>query len=440
MSNKTFINELKDIYEDGYLVPFIGAGLSIPFSVPDWGNLIRNCAIEMGIKEIELPLLEMVEHNLEKYDYWEAVRLIKNYLNRSEEDIQQYVARTVNASINLDVDKSNHNYSDLSKMSFTSYITTNYDHILSEFLMSNFIPINLKDINSNIQNIVNSKSEKRIFHLHGHISDSSSIVLSHDKYMELYNDDKYKILFSTFTNTKTFLFIGFSFNDIFIQKIIKENYEAFKVKHYIVLDRPTAEQIVFLKSNFNLETISYDSHDSSHVEEIRKILLEISELKNDAKKQDLVDDFMDELIEVLPDLEKKRELEKNLFCQKLRLENIKENKIDYSKDCFFTAEQYIRWLKKSGIKNNEKIITHMLHFCYLKYKDLLIQVYEGHKNSDEFLQSVHNALSILNFNHVEKFLDKNMPNEANKKGFIHLVADDEKSQQPVWWGEKRFDK
>jgi hypothetical protein len=326
-------------------------------------------------------------------------------------------------------------------MSFNSYITTNYDHILQTFLPSNFNPINLRDINSSMQKIINSKDEKRIFHLHGHISDSSSIVLSHEKYLELYNDGKYKTLFSIFTATKTFLFVGFSFNDVFIQNIIKDNFEAFKSKHYIILNNPTEEQVKFLKNNFNLETISYNSKDSSHEEEIRKILCKISEKRKDTENsQELVDDFMEELIEVLPDLEKKKELEKNLFCKKLRVEDIDENKIDYSKDCFFTAEQYIRWLKKSGIKNNEKIITHMLNFCYLKYKDLLIKIYEVHKDSDDFLQSVHNALSGLNFDRVENYLNKNMPNEENKKGFIHLVADDENSQQSVWWGEKRLEK
>ncbi|ADL52021.1 SIR2 family NAD-dependent protein deacylase [Clostridium cellulovorans] len=293
MNNDIFIKELRKLYTDGHVIPFIGAGLSIPFKVPGWGDLIRNCAIDTGIENVDgRSLLGTLDLNLERYDYWEAVRIIKKYLNRSEEDIQEYIVDKIKTESVKSIDGSWHNYSDLGTMDFDIFLTTNYDHLLSDYLNSNYVPVKLQDINSNMQKLLHEKGSKRIFHLHGHISDSSSIVISEEKYMELYNDNKYKTLFSLFAGVKTFLFIGFSFKDVFIQNIIKDNKEFFKSKHYIVLESPTTEEVSWLKKNYNLETISYDKNNSSHHEEIRKILNSIC-IKSDAEnnRDNIVDIF-----------------------------------------------------------------------------------------------------------------------------------------------------
>ena len=42
-----------------------------------------------------------------------------------------------------------------------------------------------------------------------------------------------------------------------------------------------------------------------------------------------------------PDKETIENLEKNIFCKKLRLEGIGRSKVDYSKNCFFIAENVV---------------------------------------------------------------------------------------------------
>lgn len=444
MSNDKFIRQLQKIYNEGNIVPFIGAGLSIPFNIPDWDKLIRECAIRMGIEDVEgASFMPMLDFNLKQYDYWEAVRIIKKYLNRTEEDIQEYIVNTINSNILKDVKDEDNNYSDIAKYGFDIFLTTNYDHILQKYLDTNYIPINLKDVNFNMQSLITQKGNKRIFHLHGHISDSSSIVISEEKYKELYDNNKYKTLFSLFTGVKTFLFIGFSFNDVFIQRIIKDNNDFFKSKHYIILANPSKENVIWLKQKYNIETISYNPKNSSHHEEIRKILSRIC--INNEESSEMVpmlqtNEFDEELLDILPNNEKKKELEKNLFCRKLRVEKIGELKIDYSKECFFTAEQYFRWLKKSGIKNSDKIANHLLDLSYMKYKEILINEFYENKDSDTFLKSVHTSLSTLEYSKLKnKVNDENMPNDINKQGFIHVLADSSDTEKEVWWGEKRFE-
>ncbi|WXR60951.1 SIR2 family protein [Peptostreptococcaceae bacterium AGR-M142] len=440
MSNGNIIKELQKKYREKNIIPFLGAGLSIPFNIPDWNKLIRDCALGMGIEDVQgtsfLPMLDM---DLKNYDYWGAVSIIKKYLNRSEDDIQEFIVNTIDTSIPDEIISIDNNYEDLGKYGFNLYFTTNYDHIMSNYLESNFTPVNLKDVKSNIQALISNSKVKRIFHLHGNMSDSSSIVISSEKYKELYDDDVYKSLFSVFSGVKTFLFIGFSFNDVFIQNIIKDNNEYFKSKHYIILPNPTNENIRHLKQNYNIETISYNPAESSHCEEIRKILSDIcSNTTNNTTGGEEINEE-DIILDKLPNKEEKLQLEKNIFCQKLRIEDIDELKVDYSKECFFFAEQYFRWLKKSGIKNNSKCAEHFLALTYMKYKALLISLYSDQKNSDIFLKAIHEELNKLEFAKLNKYISyENMPNEFNKQGFIHILADDFESENEVWWGEKRL--
>lgn len=442
MGNKGFIGELQKTYKQGNIVPFMGAGLSMPYSVPDWGSLIRECALYMGIEDIGgTSFLPMLNHNLDRHDYWEAVRIIKKYLNRTEEDIQQFIVKKISDCIPSKLDGIKNNYEDLAKYNFNIYFTTNYDHIVQKYINTNFVPVNLKDVKTNIQSLMNDVTINRIFHLHGHISDSSSIVISEEKYKELYNNDVYKALFSVFSGAKTFLFLGFSFNDIFIQNIIKDNNEFFKSKHYIIMANPTPENITYLKQNYNIETIAYDPNRSSHQEEIGKILDEICTASDDESSNSLDQEEIEIPIDELPNKEEKQQLEKNLFCRKLRIEVIDEIKVDYSKECFFTAEQYFRWLKKSGIKNNKKYADHFLALSYMKYKELLILEYGEEKDSGKFLKAVHNSLKNLEFTKLKNIIsDDNMPNEINKQGFIHILADAIGAEKEVWWGDKRIEK
>lgn len=443
MSNKIFINELKEKYKQGNVIPFIGSGLSIPYNIPDWGGIIKECALSMGIEDVNgkgTSLMSILNYNLEIYDYWEAVKIIKRYLNRTDEDIQEFITKKINKCIPSKLDDIDNNYKDLAKYEFNIYFTTNYDHIIQKYLDTNFVPVNLKDVKTNIQNLMSDIENNRIFHLHGNISDSSSIVISEEKYEELYKNNVYKALFSVFSGVKTFLFIGFSFNDVFIKRIIKDNNEFFKSKHYIILANPEMETIKYLKEQYNIETLTYDPKNSSHQIEIRKIINEIcNEPYKDAFTE--IDEYaeIDDIIDELPNNEVKKKLDDNFFCKKLRIENIDEMKVDYSKECFFTAEQYFRWLKKSGIKNNTKLANHFLALSYMKYKDLLINEYHEEKNSEKLFKTVHNSLKSLEFTKLKNIIsENNMPNEVNKQGFIHILADDIESEREVWWGEKRL--
>lgn len=436
LNNEKFIQELREKYNQGHLVPFVGAGLSMPFQVPDWAGMIRGCTEEFRAGRTDREFIsQLVDCDLNKYDYWSAIDNVKKYLNRTDEDIQEYVKkRILQASTNID-EKTDNNYIDLIQPKISLIFTTNYDHLISKFIKPELQAINLVDLNENIQNIMQQNDNVRIFHLHGNISQPHSIVLSSSKYNELYQKDNYIKLMELFGGMKTFLFLGFSFSDVYIQQVIKENKKYFKAKHYIVMDNPTDEMVMKLKNEYNIETISYDSNDSSHVEEIRKILQRIF------VQIDNVQVFKQEEYEdILPSRQEMADLENSLFCKKLRLEDIHETRVEASKEYFFMAEQYFRWLKKSGIKESEKIADYILKQVYLKYKEEILEAISTKSSPNELWQKVHNELKNLELTKLQnKINTENMPNKYNKQGFVHVLADDEESAQEVWWGDKRFE-
>ncbi|MEA4988102.1 MAG: ABC-three component system protein [Anaerovorax sp.] len=442
MQNTLFIKDLKKKYTENNLIPFMGAGLSMPFGVPDWGGLIRECAIKVGMTNINgTDFMPMIDFNLDQNDYWEAVKVIKKYANRQEEDIQAFVVDRIEKSIPKDLTKIDNNYKDLGKYNFSAYFTTNYDHIIQKYIDSNFVPVNLKDVSSNLQNLLSDKVSKRIFHLHGNLSDESSIVLTKESYDKLYNDNIYKNLFSIFSGVKTFIFIGFSFNDIFIQNIIKENNVFFKSKHFIILANPSTENVRFLKENYNIEVITYNPEHSSHQKEIRKILDEICSFdEHDGPKEVQKQEVKDIELDELPNKEQKEKLENDFFCKKLRIENISDGRVNYSKDCFFTAEQYFRWLKKSGIKDSDVISEYMLKLSYMQYERCLTLLFDEKKDSNELWKEVHELLSKMDLNKLKKRInEENLPNDINKQGFVHILANETTGEREVWWGDKRFE-
>lgn len=438
MDKDSLLNELKNKYIKGNLVPFIGAGLSVPFNIPGWGTMIKGCAEENGIHNIEgADLFNAIEFDLNRYDYWAAIDGVKKYCGLSESDIQKYVKKQIIQALKEDHSSIKNNYQDLNQPGITTIFTTNYDPLISEYVPSIIHPINLAEVSENIQEIMEQRDDKRIFYLHGNISKPDSIVLSSDSYEKLYKTNNYIKLMELFGGVKTFLFIGFSFNDIYIQKIIKENKEYFKSTHYIILANPTSEQKRYLKEQYSIETISYDPMDSSHTEEISKILSKIFQIEEfDKKNCDFPNLFKDDS---LPTKKDKHDMEQNIFCRKLRLENIDDLRVDASKEYFFMAEHYFRWLKKSGIRCSEDIANYILKQVYLKYKDKVLECINSGKSPDELWVMVHNELKTIQLDKMKRHLNiDSMPDEYDKQGFIHVLANDMESEQEVWWGGKRL--
>lgn len=430
------LEKLNNEYLKGRVVPFIGAGLSTPFKIPTWKELIEIIAQKHATGEKEF-VIKSVDVLLERYDFWEAINQLKLFLMLSDQDIQSEVVRIINEK-RVDLhDDSLHNYLDLAKMDFNLYLTTNYENLLFKYVQCD-TPILMKDIDFSTQELFDTK---RILHLHGITSNSGSIVLSRQSYQELYDNNKYNELLKQVTGTKTLLFMGFSFEDQFIRELIKNHRQYFKANHYIILDNPSNEKSRVLKEEYGLITIKYNSKNSSHSEEIRKILAHISEIKKDEtsarvtqeielnkKVQNVVlgaqiDDFI-------------QDVETNLFYQKLKIEDIETDLLELSKAFYVAAEIYIRDLKLNGMSVD--VINAILAKVLIKYKERYRDTYNKNgKNSNEFLDAVHETLEKFDFGRLSNLFSENeVSDEDEKRGLVHILTNEEKIN--IWWGENRI--
>lgn len=269
------LSRLKKDYQEGKIVPFVGAGLSVPFKVPTWKMLIENITEKYAVGKRAF-VKDAVEMDLRSNNYWGAIEALKLYASVTEKDIQTEIVTLIKEN-QISLENNNlHNYLDIANMDFKLYLTTNYENLLHEYVKCDTLPILLKDIDFSTQGIFD---DKRIFHLHGYTSNPGSIVISKESYLHLYNNKKYDRLLSVITGTKKLLFMGFSFDDQFVSALIKDHKEHFKGDHYIVLNNPTEEKIRELREEYGLITIDYQAEGSSHTEEIRKILNQIADNK-----------------------------------------------------------------------------------------------------------------------------------------------------------------
>lgn len=276
--NKHDIKTLKQIYLENKLVPFIGAGLSRPFRIPDWKSLLIELNKEL-IEDIDIQKMILEEIISEKY--WEAVDDIINYSFKDERYIQQMVVNILNTLMIKDVENQDSNYRDLNILEVPYYITTNYDNLLGRHIKGIYQTTILNNSDASTQQWARDKKGKRIIHLHGDIANFGTIVLSKKSYDDIYSSKKYKELFNFFRSGYTFLFLGFSFSDQYIINLMNEYAEIFNDYHYILLANPTDELRRKYMKKYKLHVIGYNvsniNDNNEHIEGIRKFLKEITE-------------------------------------------------------------------------------------------------------------------------------------------------------------------
>lgn len=414
-------------YRKGNLIPLIGAGCSMPFGSPGWDELISEIAIE---SIDNAGLIEAVNHYIKKHDYWNAIKSIKDFGQLNEDDIKKETADRISRIV-FDKSKDN-NLKDLALMDFNIYLTTNYDHFLNHYMPPNSsIPICLSDFDFNSQTLYN-QGTKRIFHLHGHISNPGTIVISEQSYNELYHHDKYKKMFNLLGASKAFLFIGMSFDDQFMSALLKDHVNIFKSKSFILLDKSQSDKFNELKENNNIEVIEYDSSTSGHTIAIRQILQEIASIQDNSiepSEPNL------EVIGAQLDKEKLGIVEENLFYKKLKLENIENLTLELCKLYFIAAEEYVASLKKHVVSKD--VLGKILFIVFTKHKELFISEYQSNQSSQSFVNKVHAVLKEINFSRYMTKLESGQEiYDFEQQGLIHILADDAK--EDVWWGNKRI--
>ena len=192
---KKFIKEYSSEILDGNAAIFAGAGLSMSCGMSSWKELLKDIAEELKLDiDRENDLLSIAQFYYNK--------------KRGRGEINQQLIKAFKKKVTL---SDNHRI--LASLPISTYWTTNYDHLIEESLEDEG---KIVDIKKTIENLAQSIPHRDvvIYKMHGDVDDPSKTVLLKDDY-EIYHQKNALFITSLKSDllSKTFLFIGFSFDD-----------------------------------------------------------------------------------------------------------------------------------------------------------------------------------------------------------------------------------
>lgn len=193
------VNELIRNYskavQEGYAAVFAGAGLSRSSGYVDWKSLLKPLAQEIGL-------------NIDKEN--DLVAVAQYY--RNERGNRAAINQAI-MEIFTNETKENENINILTRLAIDTYWTTNYDQLLENGLRGNNRKVEVKVDKDQLAVTLHDR-DAVLYKMHGDVERPSDAVITKDDY-ERY--DIKRPLFRTALQgdliSKTFLFIGFSFED-----------------------------------------------------------------------------------------------------------------------------------------------------------------------------------------------------------------------------------
>lgn len=192
--NELIRNYTKAIQERNAAI-FAGAGLSRPSGYVDWKNLLR-------------PLAQEIDLDVDKEN--DLVSVAQYYRNRRS--TRGSINQTIVDAFSKDA-TTNENVKIVTRLPISTYWTTNYDHLLEEGLRESNRKPDVKITQEQLAFTVPGR-DAVVYKMHGDVSFPADAVLTKDDY-ETYECKRplYRTALKGDLVSKTFLFIGFSFED-----------------------------------------------------------------------------------------------------------------------------------------------------------------------------------------------------------------------------------
>lgn len=261
---RTFVNEI----QNSNAAIFAGAGLSQPAGYVDWKELLRDIADELGLDvDKEDDLIAVAQYHVNEHGGRSRINqvLIENFTKDA---------------------KSTRNHEILSQLPIDTYWTTNYDHLIEDSLKGNNKNVDVKMAPENLA-VTKSDADAIVYKMHGDVQMSHDAVLTKDDYEE------YEVKRSLYSQTlrgdlisKTFLFIGFSFDDPNLSYILS--------RIRILLGENSRMHYCFMRK---IDRKKYNSEEEFTYDRVKQEL-KIKDLKRYKINVLLVDEY-DEITEIL---------------------------------------------------------------------------------------------------------------------------------------------
>lgn len=329
IEKKELIDILDRALSNDELAVFVGAGLSIDAGYCDWKGLLQESA-----KKLKLDI------NKEEYDLISLAQFYCNEYNRS--GINELVSNSFTTNI-----KPTENHIILSELPISTYWTTNYDTLIEDALKTSNKRVSIRKMDTDLQ-LPYSNYDSIVYKMHGDIQSISEAVITRDDY-EGYGVNSRKLFRNVLEGallTKTFLFLGFSFND--------PNFNFVLSKLRVLLGDNNRTHYYILRKHIEPNKADYHYDEDKYEKAIKefnynkiKQELQIKDLERYGIKILLIDDY-NEITEVLRTL---------LNRYKRRTIFISGSAEEYSSLGIEVAKEFISLLSLRLIENGYRVVN-----------------------------------------------------------------------------------
>ncbi len=262
--------QLKESLQQGLVIPFIGAGVSMSVKdkngnalFPSWKNLLELAAtrLEAENKPDEANIVKGFVKTNRLLDAAKEAKqalaanwfdFLKQQFDHSEKDV---------APDSLELARA------IWQLGSKLIITSNYDHVL-RWACPHVHDLEQWDIEAPVEQrelLRNGVNKPTVWHLHGRIDNAADIILTPDGYSKLYaegtSEHKYQAALKTLQSqlsSQNFIFIGFSLADEdFVQQIqsLADTFRNAAGPHYVLL--PEEQRSHFKKPTDYIEPIYF---------------------------------------------------------------------------------------------------------------------------------------------------------------------------------------
>lgn len=291
-------DELKESALNGEFVLFVGAGVSRLVGLPSWAGLAS------------LALNDLQKAGVLNFSDLEQLKTL-------DARKQLSIAKLIASENSLSLDLAKHLSSSGEEIGIYRYlnkigcacVTTNYD----ELLCPRFAPISGSIPPPAVKRIIkvsefyadHLNSPGTVVHLHGSVSDSSSIIATTKDYLDHYDNQHVQHFLGELFEKKIVLFIGYGLEEAeVLEHILRRGRVSnsnikrrFSLQGFFRSQEPLYKNLheYYLKS-FGVHLIGFirDHKDYSQLEGIAKAWSEIIQVRPPAQAEDLA--FMDEVI------------------------------------------------------------------------------------------------------------------------------------------------
>lgn len=189
------------------VVVFVGSGPSCEAGLPSWPDLLRRIAAEVDLDHD-------VEPHLKKNDLLTVAEFLRK--QRTEKDIQERVAKQIKRASR----EPGFIHQLIVSLPLAGIITTNYDLLLTKADKARYFNTPATPKTTSLRNQLR---EHFLLHLHGHVDDPETIVLTRHSYDQIvFEGSRVKRFVSGVFQAHVVLFIGFGFADNHIDEILRD--------------------------------------------------------------------------------------------------------------------------------------------------------------------------------------------------------------------------